>query len=213
MFIRALILLFLILEPAVAQEFLSDKDLFDWATKLRAPEVRSVHLATLATVDTNGEPRSRTVAIREFRPDNSILFFTQKNSKKIAQLEAQPRVSVTLLGPGQKHQLIWSGTAMPLSDRENSDYWYSYNQIARLRFLAYGPKTGEPIESNDALDRELADLKKHYGDATPPKPESYVGYRIVPDAIYLYQYNTDRISDAFIATKHDQAWSVQRVVP
>jgi len=188
------------------------EEMNDWINGWIEEESDPVLLGVLATVDEGGLPSSRTMAIREFKQEG-VLFFTQKGSEKVEEMSINPIVSLTLLLFEKKRQVTFRGTAHPLSDEENRRYWQEYPQPAQLRFCVYGPKSGEKVSDPDALDKELAELQKEYGSASPKCPESYVGYRIAPVRLELYQMNASRISDSFIATRRGEEWELVSVVP
>lgn len=189
---------------------MSKLDPFQWINEWIAEEEYTPKFGVLATVDPSSTPYTRTIAIREIT-EKGLLFFTQKGSKKVKHLTRNPAASFTLYLPDHQRQITLRGTATPLSEAENDSYWATYPKESKLRFLVYGPRSGEPIESSSELDEELEHLRKQ----TPPlsRPEAYVGYRIVPTVFEFYQLNSDRLSNAFIVTQNGPTWTCMRVVP
>ncbi len=188
------------------------KDPFQWAKDWVAEEGDFSLFAVLATVDRQSKPHTRTIAVREI-DERGILFFTQKGSKKVRQAEENPAVSLTFYLPRHKRQITFRGSAKPLSEAENTGYWKSCPPESRLRFLVCGPRSGERIIDNGALDRELEELRKNHPDQILERPESYVGYRIHPDVCELYQLNDSRLSDSFLFERKKDVWGFSRVVP
>ncbi len=62
----------------------------------------------LATVSKEGLPHSRVVALRQISED-SIVFFTQKNTKKVDDLAVNPYASMTLWLPLQQKAVVLEG--------------------------------------------------------------------------------------------------------
>ncbi|MEY8872678.1 hypothetical protein AB9G23_09700, partial [Francisella philomiragia] len=122
-------------------------------------------------------------------------------------------VSMTILLPDHKRQITFDGIAKPISKKENIEYWNTYPLSAQIRFLAYGPTSGQQIKSNNHLDELVAKYKNEYKDKSPEYPESYIGYRIYPTEIKLYQMNSDRMSDSYILKNEGKKWDLIRVVP
>lgn len=188
----------------------------DWITNLAnawlEAEDMPFAMGVLATVDTQGRPHSRTVALREMNADD-VLFFTQAGSQKVAQIQAEPWVSLTLMLPQTSRQIIFEGGVVALSDQENTSYWAQYDIARRLRFMVYGPRSGQNLTSAKALDQELEALQSTYQESAPQRPAAYVGFRIVPTCIRLYQMNDHRLSDSVHLSKHNHQWQAQRLVP
>jgi len=166
----------------------------------------------LATVDTDNQPYTRTISIREINQDG-VLFFTQKGSKKVQHIKENPAVSLTLYLPVNKRQITFRGIVKALSDEDNDRYWKTYPKESQLRFLVYGPKSGEEIAGHEQMDQELEELRKEYQGREPDRPDAYVGNRIEPDTFEYYQLNADRISDSYLIRRNNENWDFLRVVP
>lgn len=170
-------------------------------------------MGVLATVDENGYPVSRTVAIREIN-EQGLLFFTQKGSAKVAHISANPYVSFTFMLPNTQRQITVSGRVKPLGENDNLKYWETYDQERRLRFLVYGTKSGQLISKQQVLDEELVSLRDQYKETDLKMPREYVGYFIVPEIIKFYQLNEHRLSDSITAVgAANETWILKRLVP
>ncbi|QEY52500.1 pyridoxamine 5'-phosphate oxidase family protein [Legionella longbeachae] len=189
---------------------------FGWLLRLIKVWVEAENLpfmmGVLATVDENGLPRSRTVAIREIN-EHGFLFFTQLGSAKVAHILVNPYTSFTFMLPNTQRQITVFGRVRALGEHENLKNWDTYDQERRLRFLVYGTKSGQLIKKQQELDEELFTLKEQYKKTLPERPREYIGYMIVPDEIKLYQLNEHRLSDSITAICTDENWTLQRFVP
>ena len=79
--------------------------------------------------------------------------------------------------------------------------------------MSYGPDSGQPVAYEGYLEDRLAKMQHLYATEAPEMPPSYVGYKIVPNDIELYQLNLDKISEAFIAQRDAYQWKITPVVP
>jgi len=192
--------------------FLSDHKINEWIQGWVNDETENLTLGILATVDSKGIPHSRCVSVREINK-REPLFFTQKGSQKVKQIESNSAVSMTISLIEKKRQLIFEGIAEALSEEENVEYWSTYPKLAQTRFMVYGPQSGNLIADNSMLDAKLQDLLEEFKNAPIERPEAYVGYRIKPTIIKMYQLNGDRISDSYVGFKDERGWKLQRVVP
>lgn len=181
----------------------------DWITEEQMPML----LGVLATVTKDQYPDTRTIAIREIQA-NHALFFTQKISNKCQQIALNPNVSLTIVLPKHHRQISIRGRAHPITDDENYRYWATYPKSSQLKFLVYGPKSGEPIRGYNALNQELKTMQERYVNHQPSKPEAYVGYRIEIDNLSLYQLNVDSISNTYTLQKQSESqWLLTEHVP
>ena len=83
---------------------------------------RSFALATIN--EKNDQPELRTVILRKFTPDWTILFFTDSRSPKINQIRINPNVSALFYHPRKKMQIRIAGmaTEMPTDSEEYKKY-------------------------------------------------------------------------------------------
>lgn len=188
------------------------KDLYIWVNKWVSEEFTDLIIGVLATIDKDNFPHTRTIAIRELKKD-SILFFTQNVSRKVNHIRNNNFVSLTIILPNTGRQITFFGKALPLSDDENERYWNSYDNESKIRFMVYGGKSGEIITENFDLDNKLKDAMKKYDKIPPNRPAAYVGYRIDPEEIRMYQLNDDRISDCYVINRGNNDWTLEKVIP
>lgn len=80
-------------------------------------------MGVLATVDEDGKPYTRTVAIREISGED-VLFFTQQGSKKVAHLENNNFVSLTMMLADSMRQISFRGQVSALSNEVNGVKYY-----------------------------------------------------------------------------------------
>jgi pyridoxamine 5'-phosphate oxidase len=169
--------------------------------------------AILSTATTEGIPHSRVVAIREITPQG-ILFFTQKGTRKVTEIAENPRVSLTFWFELMQREVILEALIEALTEEENKAYWSNYPRIAQLRFLAYAPTSGQPIDSKQMLEDKKSAIEQEYKDQELPYTPLYCGYRIIPTKFTFYQYRTDELSDVSQYVLHENSqWQKQAISP
>lgn len=169
--------------------------------------------AVLATCTPDAIPHSRVVAIREISPDG-LLFFTQKGTRKVAELLVNPHVSLNFWFELTERQIIIEGIATPLTDAENHDYWITYSRFAQLRFYAYAPTSSQEISSKQILEDKKNTIAKKFENQEIPVHPLYCGYRIKPIKFLFYTYRTDELSDITAYLKQDNgSWEEKAVSP
>ncbi len=143
-------------------------------------------LMTLSTIDDDGFPRSRTVMLSEFDGER-FFFHTDARSRKVADLAANPRVSLTVLWPGFTRQLVVQGTAevAPAAEVEAA---YA-DRSPYLRQLAWLNTPEYARLSRAERERRWAEFAAAEPD--PSQPGGWVGYAVTPHRLLFWVSHPD----------------------
>lgn len=164
----------------------------------------------LATASATGKVHSRVVAIREIT-EVGILFFTQRATRKVSDLIANPYASMTLWLPLQQRQVILDGITQALMPDENNFYWDTLPCERQVKFTLH--RSGKSISSLMELEREYQVLLNKYHGQKVPMNDSYCGYRLCPDIIYFYTLGTDTFSEVRKYSRAEAGWESKLVSP
>ncbi|MCH9627912.1 MAG: Pyridoxine/pyridoxamine 5'-phosphate oxidase [Chlamydiales bacterium] len=177
-------------------------------------ELGSAHpnRVVLATCSPEGIPHSRVVVVREIS-STGILFFTQRRSKKVAELAHNPKASMTLWLPLQQRQVIVDGVAHPLTHQENATAWKTVPREQQLRFSAYAPTSGQVIDSVSVLNERLDALTQKFLGKEVPMSAEYCGFQLVAKTVYFYTLGDNTFSEFLKYQKDQDNWTKQRVSP
>lgn len=105
---------------------------------------------TLASVDLNGAPQQRTVALRAAEQSTaSLTIYTDLASHKVAEIRAEPRVSVLSWHPEVQVQLRLNGHAKIESGADLRPLWEALPDTSLLSY-SHLPTPGEEIPASDA---------------------------------------------------------------
>ncbi|MFJ6653096.1 pyridoxamine 5'-phosphate oxidase family protein [Microbacterium sp. NPDC091313] len=132
-------------------------------------------LMTLATIDRDGFPATRTVMLSDFDGDR-FHFHTDARSRKAADLLADPRVSLTLLWPAFTRQLVVQGTALPVTAAEAAEaYALRSPYLRQLAWVNDATMARRPLATRE---ERWADFEAQHPDPDPP--DTWVGYAVRP---------------------------------
>lgn len=109
----------------------------------------TTHLASLATIDENGAPQARVVAVREFnRIQAKVTFQVDLLSLKLKGLTSDPRATLLIWMPKDLVQLRLSGTTEIITGARVLHLW---DQTPEAHREAYGhvPPPGTAIGASD----------------------------------------------------------------
>ena len=156
----------------------------------------------VATATPDGRPSARAVVLEAFDADGFV-FFTSSESPKAHDLAANPRAALVFLWEGRQVRI--EGMVERVSDEENERQW---NRMERKRPLA-AFKQSAPVNDRVELERLYAQVPED-----PPRPSFWVGYRVVPNAIELWELNPeDDVNDRFRFERDRAGWTCTRLQP
>ena len=165
----------------------------------------------LATASPDGRPSVRIVLLKGI-DDRGLRFFTNYGSRKGRELEENPRAAVTIHWATMHRVVRAEGPVERLSPEESDAYFASRGRESRLG--AWASRQGTPIASRDVLEAAFAEAAERYPGDDVPRPEYWGGYRLVPDAVELWQGRANRLHDReHFLRAGDGSWRSERLSP
>jgi len=174
-------------------------------TALRMPEA-----GALTTATPDGAPSVRMVLLKRFDEDG-IVFHTHATSRKGGELESNPRAALLLYWDTLGRQVRVEGRVERVPEAEADAYFASRPRDAQIG--AHASRQSEVIPDRQALERRVAELEVELEGRDVQRPESWVGYRLVPETWELWQHRDSRLHDRFRYRRDGDAWIVERLAP
>lgn len=165
---------------------------------------------TLATAGADLAVSSRTVLMKGVDTD-SIRFYTNYESTKGKQLEANHNASVTFHWAWLGRQVHMRGTVEKTTREDSESYFHSRPRGSQLAALA--SQQSSPIESRELLEKIRAELESKHEGQPVPLPEDWGGYSLTPSYVEFWQGRLDRMHDRVVYQKDDGSWSKFRIAP
>jgi pyridoxamine 5'-phosphate oxidase len=187
--------------------------LFDaWLEQATASEPRDPTAMTLATADAEGMPDARMVLLKGV-DSRGFVFFTNMDSQKGRQLDAQPKAALVFHWKSLNKQVRVRGPTERVSDAEADAYFATRAKQAQIG--AWASQQSRPLESRLAFEKAIAIYAAKYALGTVPRPPYWSGYRIVPLQMEFWQDRPFRLHDRidFRRTAPDAPWSKTRLYP
>ncbi len=181
-----------------------------WFDAAVAAQVPTVNAMTLATVGENGRPSARVVLLKEI-DDRGLVFFTNYDSRKGKHLAANPYAALCIFWEPMHRQVRFEGSVERISGAESDAYFATRPRGSQLGAIA-SPQS-QQIQSRAVLEDRIAALSATLGDASPPRPEHWGGYRVIPELVEFWQGQPSRLHDRVRYTRATGTWLRDRLAP
>lgn len=181
-----------------------------WQQAVQA-EILEVNAMTLATAGADGIPDARIVLLKGV-DNGGFHFYTNYQSRKGRQLEANPQAALVLFWKELERQVRIKGRVERLSDAENDAYFHSRPRESQLG--AVSSPQSEVIVDRKWLEEKYRSVESSVAGEEIIRPSHWGGYKLIPESIEFWQGRPGRMHDRIQYKKDPEgSWSLQRLAP
>lgn len=182
-----------------------------WFAHAAAAGIRAPEAAVVATATPDGAPSARVVLVKAADADGFV-FYSNYASRKGSELAANPRAALLFHWDPLGRQVRVEGPVQRTSAAESAAYVRSRPRASQVSALA-SPQSAV-VESRGQLERWVSETAARYEDAELPLPESWGGFRLIPESFEFWQHREDRLHDRLRYTRAlDGGWHLERLAP
>ncbi|HEV7799420.1 MAG TPA: pyridoxamine 5'-phosphate oxidase [Pyrinomonadaceae bacterium] len=187
-------------------------DLFQrWSEEARAAGIHLSEAMTLATSTVEGKPSARLVLLKQ-ADERGFVFFTNYNSRKARELDANPQAALVFYWPQLERQVRVEGKVERIGPAESDAYFKTRPRESQIGALA-SPQS-EVIASREGLQQRVDELEKLYENREVDRPAHWGGYRLLPNRIEFWKGRPGRLHDRISYERRvDGSWSISRLAP
>lgn len=182
-----------------------------WLAEALRQQLPEPNAMVLGTVDSTGQPWSRTVLLK-ICDASGFAFFTNYESAKAKQIVANSRAALTFLWLPLERQVNITGTISKTSPDVSKDYFHT--RPANSRLGAWTSVQSAVIADRAELERQFEATRAKYSDGEIPLPPHWGGYVLAPRTIEFWQGRRSRLHDRLRYSRQpDGAWKIERLSP
>jgi pyridoxamine 5'-phosphate oxidase len=187
------------------------RQLAAWLAQARAAGVPYPETMALATAAPDGRPSARMVLLRGF-DERGLVFYTNHESRKGAELAANPQAALVLYWQQVDRQVRVEGAVERVPEEESRAYFGTRPHGSRL--AAWASPQSRPLTGRAELTARYAEIESRFaGVEDVPLPPFWGGYRVVADAVEFWQGGEHRLHDRIRYERGAGAWTRTRLGP
>jgi pyridoxamine 5'-phosphate oxidase len=198
---------------------LSEKDLardpfrqFEkWFAEAEASKLPDPNAMILATAGRDGRPSARTVLLKGL-DGRGFVFYTNYESRKGRELEANPRATLLFPWSALERQVIVEGAITRVAREESETYFHSRPRASQVA-AASSPQSSI-VAGRSVLEDGVKVLEKRYAGQEVPLPPHWGGFRLAPETVEFWQGRRNRLHDRLRYRRSPQGdWTIERLGP
>jgi len=182
-----------------------------WWDEAVKSEIDEVNAMTLATATKEGLPAARIVLLKGY-DEQGFVFFTNYNSDKGKELEANPHAALCFFWKELERQVRIEGVVEKISSEESDVYYQS--RPAGSRIGAWASPQSEVISDRKIIENNFLVYQAKFGTGFIPRPQHWGGYIVKPKTIEFWQGRSSRLHDRILYTALNSGqWKKERLAP
>ena len=181
-----------------------------WLEEAVGAGVHEPNAMALATATTDGRPSVRIVLLKGLDA-GGLTFFTGYESRKGAELAANPRAAATMLWHPLQRQVRVEGAVTRLDDDESDAYFDLRPRGSQIGAVA-SPQS-RVIASREVLEQRITEVEQVFEGHDVMRPPVWGGYRLAMDTVEFWQGRENRLHDRLRFTRQGEDWRRDRLAP
>ena len=181
-----------------------------WFAEAKASEPNDPEAMALATADAAGNPSVRMVLLKG-HDERGFVFYTNLDSRKGAELAANPRASLLFHWKSLRRQVRVEGPVQAVGDDEADAYFASRGRDSRLG--AWASDQSRPLPDRATFEARFEAMRDRFGEGDIPRPPRWSGFRVVPERIEFWSDRAARLHERRLFERAGDGWNEGLLYP
>lgn len=181
-----------------------------WFDEAVVAQLHEPNAMALATSTPDGRPSVRVVLLKGM-DDGGMTFFTNYDSRKGLELDANPRAAAVMLWHPLQRQVRVEGAVTRLDEADSDAYFDSRPRGSQIGAVA-SPQSRR-IAGREVLRERVAEVEQFFEGIDVERPAVWGGYRLSPESVEFWQGRQDRLHDRLRFVRQGDSWTRERLAP
>lgn len=182
-----------------------------WLDQALATQIPEPNAMTLATVGSDLRPSTRIVLIKEF-DERGIVWYTHYSSRKGQQLAGNPQAALQFHWVELERVVRIEGRVERVAAADSDTYFATRPKASQTG--AWASPQSQVLQDRADLDARVQRQDAHFATAASvPRPQTWGGYRLVPDYWEFWQGRPSRLHDRLCYRLQAGQWQLARLAP
>jgi len=182
----------------------------EWFELAREKEPNDPDAMAIATATPGGAPSVRMVLLKGYGPDGFV-FYTNLDSRKGAELAANPRAALLFHWKSLRRQVRIEGPVETVRDAEADAYFATRGRDSQLG--AWASYQSRPLDSRATFEKRYEDMRRRFEGDDVPRPQRWGGFRVKPDLIEFWDDRPHRLHDRRVFSAQASGWAEGLLYP
>jgi pyridoxamine 5'-phosphate oxidase len=182
----------------------------EWFALAREKEPNDAEAMALATATPDGAPSVRMVLLKGYGPEGFV-FYTNLDSRKGAELAANPRAALLFHWKSLRRQVRVEGPIEAVSDAEADAYFATRGRDSQLG--AWASYQSRPLDARATFEKRYEDMNRRFEDSDVPRPARWGGFRVRPDSIEFWVDRPHRLHERRVFSAKAGGWTEGLLYP
>ena len=180
-----------------------------WFKEAVNAKVNEPNAMTVCTATKEGKPSARILLLRNF-DENGFVFYTNYDSRKGHEIEANPYCSILFFWPELERQIRIEGKIEVAPAAISDEYFALRPRTSRIGACA-SPQS-KVLKNRQELEKLVDTINAKY-TTDVPRPKNWGGFILKANYYEFWQGRQSRLHDRICYNLKNKKWVKQRLAP